>query len=125
MKPMPPEIKQWVEALRSGKYKQGRGQLRFKNEYCCLGVLCDISKLGKWVSQDGFCDYEYTTSSSQDSCTSSLPSPVMEWANLRSVLGRFNPRKNSTTLVKINDDRGKSFVEIADIIEKNWEKMVA
>lgn len=35
--------KAWVKALRSGKYKQCRGQLvrRGKDEtsYCCLGVL--------------------------------------------------------------------------------------
>lgn len=39
----------WVEALRSGEFKQGRGALREENdktgktEYCCLGVLCAIS----------------------------------------------------------------------------------
>lgn len=34
----------WVNALRSGKYKQGAGQLfNSKNKtHCCLGVLCDI-----------------------------------------------------------------------------------
>lgn len=33
----------WVPALRSGKYKQGRGQLRSANdEFCCLGVACDL-----------------------------------------------------------------------------------
>lgn len=35
----------WVEALRSGKYKQTReGVLRTKDkkEYCCLGVLCKL-----------------------------------------------------------------------------------
>lgn len=33
----------WIAALRSGKYKQGRGQLRsLNNNYCCLGVLCDV-----------------------------------------------------------------------------------
>lgn len=37
------EIKaKWVEALRSGRYKQGRGVLRQGNEFCCLGVLADI-----------------------------------------------------------------------------------
>lgn len=38
------EIKnKWLEALRSGKYKKGSGRLRDeKNNYCCLGVLCDI-----------------------------------------------------------------------------------
>ena len=32
----------WVEALRSGKYKQGKGRLRDGDTYCCLGVLCDL-----------------------------------------------------------------------------------
>jgi hypothetical protein len=39
--------KQWVKALRSGKYKQGTGQLsrgRGKSAtYCCLGVLNKIA----------------------------------------------------------------------------------
>lgn len=34
----------WVAALRSGKYKQGRGSLQTgEGEFCCLGVLCEIS----------------------------------------------------------------------------------
>jgi hypothetical protein len=34
----------WVEALRSGKYKQGREVLRNgDNEFCCLGVLADVN----------------------------------------------------------------------------------
>ncbi len=34
----------WVKALRSGKYKQGTGQLRSENgmSFCCLGVLATI-----------------------------------------------------------------------------------
>lgn len=37
----------WVKALRSGKYKQGKGQLFQKedNQYCCLGVACVIQKI--------------------------------------------------------------------------------
>ena len=42
--PMKPEIKkQWVQALRSGEYKQGRGQLKQGATFCCLGVLCDLA----------------------------------------------------------------------------------
>ena len=38
------EVKQqWVTALRSGEYAQGNGHLRKDDEYCCLGVLCDIA----------------------------------------------------------------------------------
>jgi len=36
--------KKWIEALRSGKYKQGEGQLVGVNKFCCLGVLCDVVK---------------------------------------------------------------------------------
>lgn len=34
----------WIEALRSGDYKKGRGRLynESKNNYCCLGVACSI-----------------------------------------------------------------------------------
>ena len=39
------DIKQrWVEALRSGQYKQGSGCLRTNNAYCCLGVLCELHR---------------------------------------------------------------------------------
>jgi len=38
----------WVNALRSGNYKQGKDDLykAFNNSYCCIGVagsICDIS----------------------------------------------------------------------------------
>lgn len=44
---MTPELKaQWVAALRSEKYKQGIGLLRNRHdEYCCLGVLCELAGL--------------------------------------------------------------------------------
>ena len=33
----------WLEALRSGKYNQGRGRLKtVKGNYCCLGVLACV-----------------------------------------------------------------------------------
>lgn len=35
----------WLEALRSGKYEQGRGALLDGGKYCCLGVLCEVAGL--------------------------------------------------------------------------------
>ena len=36
-------IQKWVDALKSGEYKQGQSRLRnIENKYCCLGVACDI-----------------------------------------------------------------------------------
>ena len=41
----------WLEALRSGRYKQGKGYLRTeKDEFCCLGVLCDLGVKKAWDS---------------------------------------------------------------------------
>jgi len=38
------EVKKlWIEALRSGKYEQGRGALNKDGKFCCLGVLCDLA----------------------------------------------------------------------------------
>jgi hypothetical protein len=50
---MNPEIKdKWLAALESGQYQQGKGVLRnASNEYCCLGVLCDLLAPNCWSSE--------------------------------------------------------------------------
>lgn len=40
----------WIEALRSGRYKQGHGVLRQGDEFCCLGVICDLCAPSEWHS---------------------------------------------------------------------------
>ena len=35
----------WVEALRSGEYKQARLMLEDDGRFCCLGVLCKVAGL--------------------------------------------------------------------------------
>jgi hypothetical protein len=43
----------WMDALRSGEYKQATGMLydQQKDAYCCLGVLCKI--VGLEITPDG------------------------------------------------------------------------
>jgi hypothetical protein len=105
------EIKaRWVEALRSGKYKQGKGTLRtLNNQYCCLGVLCDISGLSDWESHINQDAYSYCN------VLGVLPDLVMQWADL----GRRDPYIDASgvSLSGVNDF-GLSFSEIADIIEE-------
>lgn len=50
---MDKKLKQtWVKALRSGKYQQGKETLRTaSNEFCCLGVLCDLVYPNEWVKK--------------------------------------------------------------------------
>lgn len=41
--PINPVVKaRWVEALRSGNFKKGKGSLKENDRYCCLGVLTEI-----------------------------------------------------------------------------------
>lgn len=92
----------WIEALRSGKYKQGRLALRTKSDdFCCLGVLCDVSGVSEW-EENGLC-YSY------DGALSLLP-PL-----LRNQL----TRKARETLMTMNDYSGMSFPDIADWIGTN------
>jgi hypothetical protein len=60
---MDPEQKaRWVEALRSGDYKQGPGALHVAakygkaddthNYYCCLGVQCNLVDPNGWLDED-------------------------------------------------------------------------
>ena len=45
--------KAWIEALRSGDYKQGHGRLKGDDLYCCLGVLVDVMGID-WESDSGY-----------------------------------------------------------------------
>ena len=120
MKPMPPKIKQWVEALRSGHYQQARGRLKRDAGYCCLGVLCDISKLGKWVNNNNESAYQMKN---RCSWQGHLPPEVTAWAGITPKCS-VTYGGDLTGLAKINDKLAKSFPQIADLIESQWEALV-
>lgn len=52
----PRTMQKWINALRSGEYDQGAGDLFKGGQYCCLGVLCDV--LGYQPSEG---DYDFVT----------------------------------------------------------------
>jgi len=118
--------KKWFEALRGGKYRQGRYRLRRGNEYCCLGVACDLyakDKGDKWVKVNLI---KRTFRFLKE--THVLPRKVKEWFGLNSTAGLF---KNGltldgvyeTTLINVNDTTECSFPQIADLIDNNREKV--
>ncbi len=121
---MNPDVKaKWVEALRSGEYKQGFGILATANPqssakwFCCLGVLCDLAV------KDGL-----TIAVEKDNCITYggevliLPDAVIEWAGLEPYgvnVGIIDQDGEMLgTLVHYNDGMRMPFREIADIIEK-------
>lgn len=104
----------WVAALRSGEYQQGVGCLRRHtvaqgDEFCCLGVLCDLyhreTSRGSWsepVNPSGQVAFNTTPA---------LPThDVLEWAEVRS-------NRPFLDYAGMND-RGCTFAEIADAIER-------
>lgn len=111
----------WINALKSGKYGQTKGVLKSDNGYCCLGVLCQISKLGEFKQLIGNDIISFVLPSGNMSC-SSLPSEVLGWADMADELGNFNESDSFSTLSLLNDS-GKTFAEIADIIELNYESL--
>lgn len=126
--------KKWVKALRSGKYKQGKGYLKqfnSKNEprHCCLGVLCELydqqmkKNHKKTLYADHMVDSETGTEFiSLNQHDGGLPRVVREWANMINPLGEFIKNDRVQYLADLNDD-GKKFSTIANIIEKNVENL--
>lgn len=117
-----------VEALRSGDYKQTSGRLR-RNEdkFCCLGVMCDkyheITGDGRWTlggldeldifEAGDIADVNYASGSD-------LPDVVRDWVGLKGWAGSYGNDTETTSLMRLNDT-GKTFAEIADIIESEPE----
>jgi hypothetical protein len=91
----------WCKALRSGEYKQGKGNLydEVKDCYCCLGVLNKLMP-EKYIT--GGCNVL-----------------LIETEHFKSSIGVL-PKIDS--LAGMNDT-GNTFLEIADIIEENYEEL--
>lgn len=107
------EVKKlWVDALRSGDYKQCKEQLRDENnKFCCLGVLCNLHAIA-----------HPTIAAQQENKTEyigqkALPSQlVYHWAGL--------PVNTCVTIngyiacLQNHNDDGRTFKQIAKAIEE-------
>ena len=116
----------WIWYLRSGRYEQGKKYLRRRvdgvNEFCCLGVACDISNLGDW-SENGEHPYYKLEEDLQNNLV--LMPEMQDFYGLATADGRFNvPGVGEKTLASLNDD-GTSFEVIAMIIELEPEGLLA
>jgi len=124
------DVKEWVKALRSGKYAQAQDYLCEVDEtdgttaYCCLGVACDLFVNNYWIQSR--IDVQYTHDGEVIYCS--------DWS-----IGEFKKSKNVDTtvfpapemmesmgldftyakrLANLNDG-GWSFKKIADKIERD------
>lgn len=110
----------WVDALRSGEYDQGTGQLRKDGKFCCLGVLTDLcikeGLVNDWDEPDPggrpYSEYDVTPDKVRaltglSTANPSVPISVGDWI----------------TLAELNDgdtvSTPRTFEEIANVIEEN------
>jgi hypothetical protein len=115
------EIKQkWIEALKSDEYRQGKLALKnYDDTFCCLGVLCDLyikEKGLKWTAPIEGSQGYYTLCTETDRARTHLPDEVVTWADMDSRYGSY---VEGSSLMADNDN-GKSFLEIANIIRENF-----
>jgi hypothetical protein len=114
----------WLRALRSGRYKQGTGNLQpVEGKFCCLGVLCDLHA----KSTGGVWEHECGVGRQYLGADLTLPDEVWKWAGLK----RDNPRirlvgrpgNKSVALSDLNDgsnnERHRTFKQIANLIERH------
>lgn len=86
-------VKKWVEALRSGNYKQGKGALRVtqgrelspsEDRFCCLGVACDLAEREGVMLDVGFTPlpHDGVWDVSYDGDHLELPEAVQDWLGI-------------------------------------------
>lgn len=113
---MKPDIKKkWLEALRSGEYKQGQSYLHINSKFCCLGVLCDLHR--KETNQGDWSPHGSSNVFTYLNISSTLPEEVQEWSGMKNGYGYYTDGHDKLTS---DNDNGKTFLEIADIIEKHF-----
>lgn len=123
--------KEWIDALLSGKFPQGRYKLNDGVSFCCLGVLCEVVKDRFSISVDestlGNVTYNndvavlpvvLTDKYKTDSMGFDVPrvefSPEeINMYGLTSLIGSMS--------ISILNDKGVPFSRIAQIVEKYVE----
>lgn len=114
----------WIQALRSGGYKQADGVLRNGDKFCCLGVACDLYAQdhpdAHWGDRLPFA--EFYEDGESDGYNDLLPPAVRDWLGLRTYGARWFD--GALSLAQMNDE-GATFTEIADVIEREPKGLFA
>lgn len=105
----------WVRALQSGAFTQAQGALRTSDGMCCMGVACELYNPRAWETQkEGVVyfmgDYQVP------------PEAVVDFYGLRNDTGSLKINGKNEDLTALNDE-GKSFEEIADLIEAHADEL--
>lgn len=130
--------KEWVKALKSGKYQQVEGYLCYReagiDKYCCLGVACElynefnkpleITELTPFHSPIFDIEKKKDVYKMYSGESMNLPEPVQKWLGIDHIGSlscsiKGTDQVNRTCLAQLNDSGLYSFNDIATIIEEN------
>lgn len=113
----------WVDALRSGEYRQTRGCLQDSHGYCCLGVACRVYEkhTGDKLVEDRFGHL-----SGFD--LSGYLAIVKNWLQLHGEEGELThlidySQVEFISLTYKNDHDNLNFNQLADYIEENQDQL--
>lgn len=112
---------EWKRRLASGNYKKGRRALaNANNEFCCLGVLCEMALDAGIVTKElDYGLYKYTSIDPEklyDFNQHVLPTCVRDWAGLKSVSPLVND--NLVPISLINDNTVyNDFTSVLEVID--------
>lgn len=115
----PTTKRNWLKALRSGKFKQGRHALFDPDTggYCCLGVLCSIEGASNRKLEGGDLPAEISMFKEVVPTHAELPPSLRSYEPEDAAFSvLYNGRL--TPLSQLNDIERLSFAKIANIIEK-------
>lgn len=113
-------VRLWVEALRSGKYTQGRTMLENADgRMCCLGVACRVAMdngipLGLEID-NGRVFF--------NDCDAMPPAEVMSWLGIIEHMGNVPvtaPAGHPVVVTELNDVHNWDFNMIADAVEETY-----
>jgi hypothetical protein len=94
------KVQPWLDALRSGEYTQCKARLKSGDSYCCIGVWGVVHNLK--ISESGD-----TGGSTIEDCP---------YKNIG-----YTFSCDDQIFWSLNDVQGKSFKEIANFVEENYE----
>jgi hypothetical protein len=106
-----------VAALRSGEHAQIRDRLSDGVGFCCLGLACLISGLGRYLRHED--SFGFFIDKGLAGVTY-LPEEVSDYFGFSNHCGTFKRNGELTNLASLNDD-GFTFEQLADIIESEPE----
>lgn len=105
--------KKWIAALRSGEHKQGKRALCRGDAFCCLGLAAKIAGCESKPSVDrDLTTFVFQTEDGIKFEATGVP-PDIWFIETTGLCGSFK-----CDLYLMNDIEGRTFEEIAEVIEK-------